>query len=207
MGDNMKQKLDKLKANFKLNKKILIFLFGLLAIGFIFGTVFITMINSSDKELVKDYIKNYIDNVNNINYSKSLINSLINNLGFVLIIWLLGISVIGIPLIIFIYFTKAFTLGFSISSFILNYKTKGCLYALIYVFPSQIINIIMYTILTLYSLTFSFKIIYSLLNKSNLNFKNLTGKYFKILLITIIITIISSLYDTFVIPNLLKKFV
>ena len=203
----MKLKLDKLKIRFKFNKKILIFLFGLLAIGFIFGTIFITMINSSDKTLVKDYITNYISNINNINYTKSLENSLINNLGFILIIWLLGISVIGIPIIIFLLFSKAFTLGFSISSFILNYKVKGCLYALIYIFPSQIINIIMYTVLTLYSLTFSFKIIYSVLNKKSLDFKYMTGKYLKILIISIIVSILCSLYDVFIIPNLLKKFV
>ena len=207
MGEDMKKNLDKLKTKFRLNKKILIFLLGLIAIGFIFGTIFITMINSSDKTLVKNYITNYITNINNVNYTKSLQNSLINNLGFIFIIWLLGISIIGIPIIIFILFSKAFTIGFSISSFILNYKVKGCLYALIYIFPSQIINIIIYTVLTIYSITFSFKIIYSVLNKSTLNFKYITGKYLKILIISIIISTLCSLYDVFIIPNILKKFV
>jgi len=199
--------MKKLLYKLKFNKKLVFFLLGLIAIGFLFGTIFITMINSSDKTLVKDYITKYITNINNVNYSKSLQNSLTNNLGFIFIIWLLGISVIGIPIILFILFSKAFTLGFSISSFILNYKTKGCLYALIYIFPSQIINMIMYLILTLYSISFSFKIIYSVINKSSLNFKNMTGKYLKILIISIVICSLCSLYDVFIIPNILKRFV
>ena len=199
--------MKKLLYKLKFNKKLVFFLLGLIAIGFLFGTIFITLINSSDKTLVKDYITKYITNINNVNYSKSLQNSLTNNLGFIFIIWLLGISVIGIPIILFILFSKAFTLGFSISSFILNYKAKGCLYALIYIFPSQIINMIMYLILTLYSISFSFKIIYSVINKSSLNFKNMTGKYLKILIISIVICSLCSLYDVFIIPNILKRFV
>ena len=203
----MKKKMDKLKWLYNSNKKVLIFLFGLLVVGFIFGTVFITMINNSDKTLVKDYITKYIESVKNVNYFKCMINSLINNLGFILIIWLLGISVIGIPVILFICFGKAFTLGFSISSFILNYKAKGCLYALIYLFPSQIVSLIMYTILTLYSLTFSLRIISSVVNKKTLDFKYLSTKYIKVLVICIIVSILCSLYDVFVIPNILKHFI
>lgn len=205
----MKAKMDKLKKRLNLNKKTLIFLFGLLAVGFIFGTIFITMLQKSDKELVKEYMQNYVTNINlnKLNYKNALINSLITNIGFVLSVWLLGISVIGAPVVLFMYFTKSFVLGFSISSFILKYKIKGCLYSLLYLFPNQILLLITYTFLTLYSISFSIKIIYSIFYKKQIDFKIMTNKYTKVLIFSIIIGVLSSLYEVFIIPNILKTFI
>ena len=39
-----------------------------------------------------------------INYGKSLLNTLVNNIGYVLLIWLLGISIIGLPITIVLAF-------------------------------------------------------------------------------------------------------
>ena len=116
--------LDKLRNIIKINKKTLLFFTILLIIGIITGSIFMAILNETDKKLVIDYFNNFISNIENnkLNFFEALKNGLFNNMLYILIIWLLGISVIGIPIVIIMFFIKSFTLGFSISSIIFNYK-------------------------------------------------------------------------------------
>lgn len=202
----MKKILDKIKNNIGTNKNMLIFLSIIGIIGIIIGTILNIALNPEDSKLVGNFLNDFIYNIqnNNLDYKGSFLNSLISNLGYITFIWLLGISVIGLPINIFIFFTKTFVLGFSISSIIANYKLKGCLLALSYIFPHMIINVFVYIILTMYSLSLSLKIFQTIVKKQTLDFKFIMNKYLKILLISIIIIVITSTIEVFITPNLMK---
>ena len=199
--------LDKLTKELKVNKKGITFLIGIAIIGFIFGSIFITIINDSDKTLVKNYILSYISSIksDNINYIDNFKDIFLSNFSFIIIVWLLGMSVIGIPINIFYYFITSFTLGFSISSFILTYKIKGILFSIIYVIPHSLINIFIYTYLIYYTINFSLILIYSILKKKSINFKNIINKYIKILICSTLMILFTSTYEAFLIPTIFSK--
>lgn len=201
----MKQ-LDKLTNKAKGNKKTLLFLVILFIIGIIAGSLFITVLNESDKALVKEYLEKFIMNIhqNKLDYTTSFISSLISNLFYVMIIWLLGISVIGLPIILFLYFAKAFILGFSISSILFHYQFKGIVIAFCYIFPHHIINVLIFTLLVLYSMSLSIKISKTLIMKKSLDFRLIMKKYGMILGICLVGSIITSILEVFVMPTLIK---
>ena len=205
----MKLKMDKLKLSIKHNKKLLVFLSILGIIGIAAGSVFNIMLNESDKVLVSNYITNFFDNIanNTLDNVSALKNGFISEISYILIIWLLGISIIGIPIILFMYFSKFFILGFSISSIISNYGFKGCLLSLSYIFPHKIINIIIYTILTLFTLKVSGKILYSIIRREKLDFKIVLNKYLIILLTSIITIVLTILFEVFITPIIIKLFI
>ena len=99
----MKKILDKIQSNIRTNKNMLIFLSILGIIGIVVGTVLNIALNSDDSKLVSEYLNTFIYNLQNntLDYKGSLINSLITNLGYIMFIWLLGIS---INYIIFIFY-------------------------------------------------------------------------------------------------------
>lgn len=202
----MKIKLDKLKSIFIINKQIVIFLLGLSIIAVIAGAFYITILNKTDQTLIEKSIIGFFDSIknNNFNYMFSFKNAILNNIGFILLIWLLGISVIGIPIIIFLFFSKVFTLGFSISSIIFNYKLKGTLLSLFYVFPHHIINIYIYIVLIAYAISLSLKIIDSIIKRKIIDFKLVMNKYLYVLLISFIVIIITTLLEVFMVPSLMK---
>lgn len=202
----MKIKLDKLKSILKINKQIIIFLLGLSIIAVIAGAFYITILNKTDQTLIEKSIIGFFDSIknNNFNYMFSFKNAILNNIGFILLIWLLGISVIGIPIIIFLFFSKVFTLGFSISSIIFNYKLKGTLLSLFYVFPHHIINIYIYIVLIAYAISLSLKIIDSIIKRKIIDFKLVMNKYLYVLLISFIVIIITTLLEVFMVPSLMK---
>lgn len=198
--------MDKLKGTIKVNKKTLLFFTILLIIGIIAGSIFMAILSETDKKLVTDYFNNYISNIENnkLNYLESIKNGLFNNLLYIIIIWILGISIIGIPIVTIMFFIKSFTLGFSIASIVFNYKLKGCLLNFINIFPHQMIYFLTYMLITTYSIFFSLKMINSIINKKNMDFKVMMNKYVKILIISVIAITIGIIIETFITPLLIK---
>lgn len=203
----MKKTMDKLKNRVKVDKNLLIFLLILVVVGIIVGSIFVTILNNEDQSLTTEYLASFLERIQNgqLDYVAALKNNLISNLGYILVIWLLGISVIGLPIIIIMYFSKAFILGFSIGTILFNYKLKGILFSLIYVFPGQIVNLLAMTVLMVYAISFSLRLIESLVKKKTLDFKAMINKYLIILAIAAVAFILTALYDTYIMPNILNK--
>ena len=199
----MNKIFDIIFKDLKKEKNIYYSLIVVVVISILFGLFFITLLSASDKALLTSNINNHFDLINNGKYTINLLKNIINNNILSLIIWILGFSVIGIPIIIFILFYKGFILSFSITSLIYNFKVDGIFFSFIYVFPHSILNLIIYFILSYYSFKLSIKIIDSLINKKIFNFKFLK-KYIIILLISIIFLTFSALYESYVLPYLIK---
>lgn len=197
------------KRKYEKNKRTFKILLIAMLTSILVGALFFFIISSKDKVVVINSIKNFFMEVkkdNNLNYTSSLINSLITNILYVLIIWLLGISIIGLPIIILLMFYKAFILGFSISSVINLYGFKGILGVITYTFPHQFIMLIIIMLLGFYSINFSIKLFKYLFLHKVINFKDIMRKYIKILIISLIGVIILSLFETFISTYLIKLF-
>ncbi len=202
----MKETMDKLLSKIKLNKKIIIFLIILSVAALISGSLLVVMLDKSDKGIIVGYLNNFIKNIsqNKIEYLSVLKSSLIANIALVLGIWLLGISVIGIPIILFLFFSQIFTLGFSLASILITYKFKGILLALIYIFPHYLILLFALLLVVSYSLVLSLKLITTIIKKKQIDFKIVSNKYLVILGVSTLLIAFCSLYETFALPNVIK---
>lgn len=202
----MKKYMDKLKSNIRINKNLFVFLVVIIAVGVAAGSIFVTLLNDSDKVMVSDYLNNFLNNLstNNLNYSGTLINTIIFTLGAALLIWLLGISVIGFLLILLFLFIKAFSLGFSIGSIIINFNFKGVLIAGAYIVPHHIINMMIYLLISSYALVLSYRLITSFTKKQTFEFKSVFNRYLFILGFSLIILLISVLYEVYGAPKLVN---
>lgn len=192
------------------NKKINLFVLFVIVLGIISGSIFLVALNDSDKDLVINQIFNFMSNINNnaISNTVAFKNALIENGIFIVIAWILGMSIIGIIFVIFFAYLRGFVIGFSVSSFFLVYKYKGLLAAFIYIFPTSIINIIVTLLVGVYSTLFVinlWKIIF--IKDKSINMRVFLKKYFIILLISIVLCLISSLTEAYLFPSLLKLIV
>lgn len=198
--------MDRLKNKIRIDKNLVLFLLVLGLTGIVAGSLFVTILNSSDKQLVSEHLNTFLDNIESskIDYIFVLKNNMITNISYILLIWLLGISVIGLPILLIIFFSKTFILGFSIGSIISCFKFKGILFSLAYIFPGSIISLLAILTITMYAMSFSFKLIYAIFKKKTIDFKIMINRYSSILFIILIIIILMNLYDTFIMPNIIK---
>lgn len=199
--------MDKLKNKIKFDKNLMLFLIILGFIAIIAGSFFVTILNVSDKTLINDHLKLYLDNIENgnINYLLFIKNNLLTNVIYILIIWLLGISIIGLPILVIVFFLKCFILGFSIGSIFNCFSIKGIYFSLVYIFPGEVINIISFAIITMYAMSFSIRLIQAVLKRKSIDFKLLINRYSLVLMIMLFFVIISNLYNCFVVPNIIKS--
>lgn len=208
MGDEMKKLMNVIKNEFKNNNKILLLIIIITIVGFISGTLFITILDKADKDLVVKSIADLFNKIKlgEIDYGYTFRTSLLSNVLYITTIFLLGISIIGIPIVIVMTFLKSFILGFSLSSIIFKYKLSGTLLSLSYVFPHQIINILIVSFISIYSIKVSLSLLKLITSKKIINFKLIMKKYTVIYIFCLLIGIISSVSETFLTPNFINLF-
>lgn len=188
------------------NKKINFFVSTILILGILSGAIFLMMSNEADKSSVVKQIQTFFTNIstNSIDNGLALRNSLTINYIFVGTLWILGLSMIGVLVNIFLTYIKGFLVGFSVASIFFTYGYKGILASILYTFPSQILNIIVVIVLSIYSIMFANNLFHMIFSKKNMNNRTMLKKYFVILMGCIIISFISSILEVYLFPNILK---
>ena len=203
----MNSKINSIKSIIFPSKKINIFVISILFLGLISGAVFGNIISVNDKTLVIDKIKLFISNINSdsINGIEVFKNGISVNMLYLGIIWIMGMTFVGVVLNVAILFIKSFILGFSLASFIMVYSYKGLILSLIYLLFGQILNILVIVMVTIYGIMFSSKLnLIIFKNKQDNNILKFFRNYVFILIIAIIVSIISSISEAFLLPAIIK---
>jgi stage II sporulation protein M len=198
--------LDKLINNIKFDKKYVLFTIIIVLLGIATGALFIVILNSSDKNLVIEYISNFIDNIKNntVNNLDTLKNTLLSNYITIFILIIIGFTFFLFPINIIVLFYKSFVLGFSISSFILTYSFKGILLSIFYIIPHTIVNILVFCLITAFTLKISINMINYIIKKKDVNMRVYFNKYYSIILISLFLLLLTSLYESYVVGYIFK---
>ena len=188
-------------------KNLLIFLLSLIIVSITVGILFYMSLPLDDKITSQNKILAYfngelLDNNILINLKKSLSNNILS----VLSIWILGISVIGVFFILFLFFMKGFTLGFSITTIFAKFNLKGLLAIIFYLFPDKLLSLFLALYISYHSLCFSYKLLTFLFIDRDINIHIALRKYLKTLVIGLVISIIISIMEVFITPFVLKTF-
>lgn len=193
---------NQLQRKMKRNKKSLLFLLIIVSVGFVAGAFFIAMIGKTDQEMIGSYLETYVQSfqIQKINYGQVFLNAFLSHLFALLAIFLLGISVLGVPFSLFITFGKGFLLGFSVTSIFYHYKVKGLLMVLAYLFPQQMIYMLVLLFASIYAVRMSFAVGHAILHKETISFKDRIGKYSKAFFVCSIAILISALLETCLTP-------
>ena len=193
----MKKIINKLK-----DKKQLISIFVICIVAFIIGVLLPSILNEENIKIIEKSLNSFFDTIKNnqLKTNELLFKTLTSNIIIDLILWLLGISIIGIPIVIILLSYKSLSLGFTISSIISTYKLNGIIKALIYIVPNTI-NLFIFFVISYYSISFSLMLFNYLFRKKEYNRKIIVKRYLKLLVISIIL-IFSSVIETYVVPKL-----
>ena len=194
----MKKIINKLKE-----KKQFILIFLICVVAFIIGVLLPSILNEENRKIIETSLNSFFDTIKNnqLKTNELLFKTLTSNIIIDLILWLLGISIIGIPIVIILLGYKSLSLGFTISSIISTYKLNGVIKALIYIVPN-IINLFIFFVISYYSISFSLMLFNYLFRKKEYNKRVIVNRYLKLLVISIIILIFSSVIETYVVPKL-----
>ena len=201
------------KKNFwqelKKNKYKYLFSITIIILGFLSGIVLANILSYNDKKEVGEIVETYFLNLKNnesINYIGNFLNNLGVNFFYLLLLFIFGISIIGIVLNPFILYFKSLITGFSVGIIISLYSFKGILGGILYLFPTQLLNLLIYMLVSFYGINLSIRLFKVLFLRKNINNNEFMKKYFQVLLFSSIVLLISTLYETFLADFVMKFF-
>ncbi|MBB6631293.1 stage II sporulation protein M [Clostridium algidicarnis] len=114
-----------------------------LCTGIVLGIYAMKYMSEVDKLDLSNYFNSFIEILTSkeINNKSIFFEAIKNNVSMIFLIFFLGITFVGLPLILLINLIKGFTIGFTISFAIDMLGGKGLVLALIGVIPQNIIYI------------------------------------------------------------------
>ena len=170
---------------------------------FIAGIMFNSFIDESIKKDIEKNITRLVANFTKESYNLKLIfGTVFNNSIEVLLIWVFGISIIGIPIVIFFYSSKVLLFGFELVSLLSNLGHVSLLFTIIYLLPT-LLNLGIFFVLLYYSINYSIVLIKVLFFKKNYSLKTITNRYLKILGFVVLCCLVTALLEILVVPKIL----
>ncbi|MCQ2010041.1 stage II sporulation protein M [Sporolactobacillus sp. STSJ-5] len=187
------------------------FVTGLLLMGIIFGAIVVNCLPYESKNDLLHYLQQFFGELakNQVADPRALFkDSLFHDLQYLILIWVLGLSVIGLPLIFLLIFVKGIFLGFTVGFLVSQMGMKGLMAILVSIFPQNLLIIPNYLFIAVLSVAFSLKMIRQLLMKTrNQPMLPQFINYGLVLASTVLIAAIASGYEAYVSPALIRLFI
>ena len=135
---------------------ILIFL-----IGIVLGALAIKVLPDTQKMELVQYLNIFFSEFAHQAQGNMeiLLTTLGSNLKIILLLWVLGFTIIGIPFVLFIIFTRGFIIGFTVGFLVNEYVFKGFLFALVSILPHNFIVIPLLAFTSVTAISFSIRLI------------------------------------------------
>lgn len=184
-------------------QNVYIFIAILIVSGFFMGLFLSQYIDNSDIASLSSYLTT-IDQSQDTYHA--FVNQFFTGILFILSVFLLGTSIIGIPLIAFIIFTKGLQIGFSCALFVASYHLKGIVGILLTLAPQVILDLLAACLISASAIQLSMYLIYSSSNRDRLNFKLLANSVLNDLCICFVIVLIAAYVKSTLIVELIKLF-
>lgn len=174
-------------------------------IGIILGTMYINKTNLNQRQEISNYMNDFMDDIQNgsdIDTNSLLKTSISNNLLITILLWISGLTVIGMPIVYLLVAMKGFCMGYTISAVM---GTLGTAQGLKFIISTMLLqNIIIIPSILVLAVS-GIKLYKSIMkDRRRENIKVEILRYTIITIIIGIINIIASIIETYISANIFK---
>ncbi|MCP1307193.1 stage II sporulation protein M [Paenibacillus tyrfis] len=131
--------------------------------GVVFGAVMVNALSLEQKQELSRYLGSFFASVHQGglegDVTGSFKDSFSMHIKWFLIIWVLGLSVIGLPLILILDFLKGVLVGFTVGYLVGTLSWKGLLFALVSVVPPNLVVIPLLLVCSVTAMAFTIHLV------------------------------------------------
>ncbi|MGM0846038.1 MAG: stage II sporulation protein M [Bacillota bacterium] len=196
------------------HSSIYLFILTLFLMGVIFGAVVVNSLSFTQKEDLYFYLGQFFGELadGKIASSEDLFRqSFLHNVKYLGFMWLLGISIIGLPLIFILLFMKGVVVGFSVGFLVNQMGWNGFLLSFATVLPQNIVIIPAFIFIGAISVSFSLTLIRKIFMKLSpqlqVQMVPLLSKYILAFVLAIGVIAVAAGIEAFISPSLMKMIV
>jgi stage II sporulation protein M len=196
-----------LSNHIKSNKYLYLLVLVFFSVGIAAGAFTVKALDEVQKQSLFKYIQGFFQVLTSQSVDSAAIlkQSIINSVQTVAAIWILGITIIGIPVTLLVIGIRGFILGFTVGFLIDTLGWNGLLFTVAAIIPQNVVIIPCIIAISVFSLSFSLMII------KNRMSKRWTNNYWQKLLsysinviVLLLLSIIGSFIEAYIVPELLK---
>ena len=178
--------------------------------GIILGIYSVKYMGELEQNDLVNYLMNFIDpsNTSGISYKLIFLQSIKNNLPVIIFLWFLGLTIVGLPIIIIIDLLKGFTVGFTFSFMISGLGKSGIGIAILGVLPQNLIYIPCIIFASVVSMEFSIMLVKDKFNKQWTSSISSRIIYYSVIFIVLIIFLfIGIIIESYIAPYFVKNLI
>ncbi|MFD2611941.1 stage II sporulation protein M [Paenibacillus gansuensis] len=126
------------------NTALYVFVGVLFVMGVIFGALMVNALSMEQQQDLSRFVGSFVSSIEtggDTQQRETFFQVFGMHMKWIMLIWLLGISVIGLPLILILDFLKGVMVGFTVGYLVGEMSWKGMLFALVSVAPQNLIII------------------------------------------------------------------
>jgi stage II sporulation protein M len=178
--------------------------------GIILGIYSVKYMGEIEQNDLVNYLMNFVDpsNTSGISYKLIFFQSLKNNLPVIIFLWFLGLTIVGLPIIIIIDLLKGFTVGFTFSFMISGIGKNGIGIAVLGVLPQNLIYIPCIILASVVSMEFSIMLLKDKFNKQWTSSISSRIIYYSVIFIVLIAFLfIGIIIESYIAPYFIKNLI
>ncbi len=184
------------------------FMILIFVIGIVVGALAVKILPDEQKSELINYLHIFFTGLSQGNEdvvsSGNMIGMVMfNNAKTVVIMWILGFTIIGIPFVLFILFTRGFIIGFTVGFLVNEYVIKGLLFAIASVLPHNVFAVPAMLVLGVSATTFSLMLVRRK-NYGKINIWYGAIRYSMVCMILLIIMLFAALLEVYISPVFMK---
>ncbi|KPL59709.1 stage II sporulation protein M [Rossellomorea vietnamensis] len=193
------------------HSSIYLFIITLFLMGIIFGAIVVNSLSFAQKEDLYFYLSKFFSEMEDGSMTSAeelFRQSFLHNVKYLGLMWLLGISIIGLPLIFVLLFMKGVVVGFSVGFLVNQMGWSGFLLSFVSVLPQNIIIIPAFIFIGAISANFSLTLIRKIFMRhtSSLQFQMIPflSRYVIFMVVAIGIVTIAASIEAYLSPTLME---
>ncbi|MFJ5715656.1 stage II sporulation protein M [Neobacillus sp. NPDC093127] len=147
---------------FREHSSIFLFIVVLFLMGVIFGAIVVNSMSITQKEDLFYYLSQFFGQVSDGKVTEDndlFLQSFLHNSKFIGLIWVLGVSIIGLPVILILLFIKGMVVGFTVGFLVSQMGWNGFMLAFVSILPQNLIIIPVFILMAAFSVIFSMRMI------------------------------------------------
>ncbi len=176
-------------------------------VGVMFGAIMVNALTTEQKQDLTRYLGSFFQTMDGgMDYDRisSFHQSFSLHIKWILMVWILGMSIIGMPLILFLNFLKGVLIGFTVGYLVGHWSWKGMLFALVSVAPQNLVLVPALIIASVSALSFSILMIRNRFVLRRTNLYQTFIQYTSVSLVMGILTVGISLFEAYLSPVMMK---
>lgn len=193
-------------SHFRDNLLLYVLVCFFMIIGILLGATSIKSLDQEQTGFLGDYLNNFVSAFPHLQIKPEVLTtaSFTTNIKLLALIWFLGLTVLGVPIIFLAIGMKGFYLGFTAGFIIQEKGLQGILFTAIALLPQNILNIPALVIAGVVAASFSIWLLRGRIKSPSAKLSHLFISYSAVFCILGLITICGSFLEGYVTPWLIQ---